>query len=467
MIITRHNCEAFFLDYYEKNLSPVEVAEVLFFLEENPDLKELFESYKSIFLKYEKVNFPNKEALKKKYNSEEIEAILSSEITHNNCEQFFIAHAEELLSLPQKEKLKQFLLQFPGRVKEFELLQQCKLSPDMISFEGKEALKKAFITNENREEYFIRSLEKELNGGEEEALKLFLQKNPELKKELDLFSKTRLPADKIAFDGKASLKKKEHKPVFVSILSNRSTYYAAAAVVLLLVGMFFFFRNNNNTETYFANQTNTPNKTRVNANDGNNKKANHESGQKTALQQNIFKKQKATSDPKHNFVKEGRPTLNKNNFQKEGANIQPFIFEDTENPLAEKDPEAPQLLIEEMVAVKIKNEIKPSEIKTNQVASVAANAKADDAYQTFGSFAIKKLKKALKINNANSCEAADKLSLWDLAMAAKSRVQSVIGTKAVDVNKVCDGKGDKVEYVFAAGNFEISKSASKQNRAGE
>ena len=65
MNITRHNCESFFLDYYEKNLSPVEVAEVLFFLEENPELKEVFESYEAICLEHEKVNFPDKEALKK------------------------------------------------------------------------------------------------------------------------------------------------------------------------------------------------------------------------------------------------------------------------------------------------------------------------------------------------------------------------------------------------------------------
>ena len=46
-------------------------------------------------------------------------------------------------------------------------------------------------------------------------------------------------------------------------------------------------------------------------------------------------------------------------------------------------------------------------------------------------------------------------------MAAKNGVQKVMGTKAVDVNKICDGTGDKVEYVFVAGNFAISKSMSK------
>src|ERR1017187_4140616 len=113
MNIDRYNCEAAFLDYYEKNLSPVEVAEVLFFLEDNSDLKPLFESYKAIYLEHERIKFPSKNSLKKKFSSEEIEKILSSAITKTNCEQFFVASAEGLLSAGQKEKLNLFLFQNP------------------------------------------------------------------------------------------------------------------------------------------------------------------------------------------------------------------------------------------------------------------------------------------------------------------------------------------------------------------
>ncbi len=66
MKIDKHNCEAVFLDYYEKNLSPMEVAEMLFFLEENPEMKKVFENYEAIVLEHEKINFPDKESIKKK-----------------------------------------------------------------------------------------------------------------------------------------------------------------------------------------------------------------------------------------------------------------------------------------------------------------------------------------------------------------------------------------------------------------
>lgn len=243
MSITQHNCESFFLDYYEKNLSPVEVAEVLFFLEENPDLKEVFESYEAIVLEHEKVNFPNKEAIKKKYSAEEISAILSSDITRTNCEQFFIANAEGVLSSEQKENLNFFLLQYPELKKEHDLFLQCKLSPEKILFEGKESMKRELITDQNREEYFVRAIENDLNLSEQKSLNQFLAKNPEFKKELELFSKTILPVETISFEVNASLKKRERKPIFVSIFTQHTAYYAAAAAILLLVGLFFFFKN--------------------------------------------------------------------------------------------------------------------------------------------------------------------------------------------------------------------------------
>ena len=57
MTIDRHNCEAFFLDYHEGNLSTVQAGEVLLFLEENPDLKNTFEEYENISLEQERIFF--------------------------------------------------------------------------------------------------------------------------------------------------------------------------------------------------------------------------------------------------------------------------------------------------------------------------------------------------------------------------------------------------------------------------
>ncbi len=92
----------------------------------------------------------------------------------------------------------------------------------------------------------------------------------------------------------------------------------------------------------------------------------------------------------------------------------------------------------------------------------AISKKTDkDEYQTIASIVNKKIRAALGIKKSTECETSDRIGLWDLAMAAKNEVQKLTGTKTLDVKKICDGANGKVEYVFAAGNFEISKSTSR------
>lgn len=470
MNINRHNCEAVFLDYYEKNLSPVEVAEVLFFLEENPGFKELFESYEAVFLEHEKINFPDKEALKKKYNRKELEVILASGITCNNCEQFFIANAEGILAPSQKEKLHLFLLQYPELQKEARLFEQCRLSPGSVVFEGKAALKKKAITKENREEYFIRAVENDLNASEQKEVIQFLAEHSEFKKEFELFSKTILPTEAILFDDKSSLRKKSRKPVIISIFYQRVTYYAAAAAILLLAGLFFILRKDASDKQLLADKTipaaigpsapPTVNVHRENATPSLKKNTETIVPQIKKEVTNHF--QSPTSGSQHIAIKKKTTTVSQQESKEEAKELQPIIVEDSEALIAKEETKSPMMTEENTIAKKQQErENTEQELKTNQeIALVAAN-KSKEEYQTLGSFARKKLKSALGIKNASACEAEDKLGWWDLAMAAKNGLQNLMGTKAIEVNKVCGGDGNKVEYVFAAGNFEIIKSASR------
>jgi hypothetical protein len=474
MNITRHNCEAAFLDYYEKNLSPVEVAEVLFFLEENADLKEVFESYEVICLEQERISYPDKNAIKKKYSREEIEAILSSDITTTNCEQFFIADAEGILTAFQKKKLNLFLLQYPERKKEAELFLQCRLPAEKITFEGKESLKKELITQENREEYFIRSIENDLNVAEQRALSAFLSRHPEFKHELDLFSKTIVTAEVISFENKSSLKKRDRKPVLVPLFTRRNTYYAAAAAILLLAGVFFILRNNNGPAQQVLADKNSPAKNEA-ATPSDNMVAPERESNAPVINDQPVTNQAPTSNQSIKAPSEQRATnhmtpathikeslaSNQPESPKQKINFQPILVDDNDHLMADKEKETPALMEPEVITVQ-KEELKDN--KASTPANVMASAPAknrEDEYQTISSFAKKKIKATLGIQNANPCEAEDELSMWDLAMVAKQGVQRMIGTKAVDVNKACDGTGDKVEYVFTAGNFEISRSTSK------
>jgi hypothetical protein len=66
MNINRENYEAYLLDYFEKELDPATVAELMLFLELNPDLKADFEEFENISLVPDtNIGFPTNTALKK------------------------------------------------------------------------------------------------------------------------------------------------------------------------------------------------------------------------------------------------------------------------------------------------------------------------------------------------------------------------------------------------------------------
>lgn len=70
MEIDRYNYEVFFIDYFDHVLNPQEVAELLIFLEENPDIKEEFENFEHIVIPYDSdIVFPLKNNLKRTNNA--------------------------------------------------------------------------------------------------------------------------------------------------------------------------------------------------------------------------------------------------------------------------------------------------------------------------------------------------------------------------------------------------------------
>ncbi len=70
MEINKNNYEAFFLDYYDGNLPAEQVAVLLLFVEQHPELKEEFESFENITLEdLPSIGFDNKSSLKKEINS--------------------------------------------------------------------------------------------------------------------------------------------------------------------------------------------------------------------------------------------------------------------------------------------------------------------------------------------------------------------------------------------------------------
>lgn len=134
--ITPYNCEAFFLDYHEGNLSLEDTAALFAFLSENPEWNTVFEEFAPVGIDPEPLRFPEKE-LMKHYGPDEIPVI-----TRENCAHFMIAAHEGDLSELQLDALKTFMAANPATETDFRLYGLARLHPDAVEFKEKKGLKK-------------------------------------------------------------------------------------------------------------------------------------------------------------------------------------------------------------------------------------------------------------------------------------------------------------------------------------
>jgi hypothetical protein len=139
MEINRGNYEAYFLDYFENRLEPQRVAELMVFLQENPDLNDAFESYDPLILEPEPIPFAMKEGLKKQNYTP------AGEIDAFNYDHWMVADLEGDLTEDQKKELHVFLFQNPNARLEYALYKKTKLTPGPEVFENKDDLKKSTL----------------------------------------------------------------------------------------------------------------------------------------------------------------------------------------------------------------------------------------------------------------------------------------------------------------------------------
>ena len=234
MNINKNNYEAFFLDYHEGNLSPQQVADLLLFVEQHPELREEFESFENVTLDdLSTISFDLKSSLKK-------------EITLENREEYFIRSIENTLTPAEKNLLEAFIKQHPQFLKELELFQKTIVPADTtIVFENKEALQKS-----TADDLLIASMEGLLTKQESIFLNQQLAVDAEMQHHYSLYKQTKLVADTtIVFENKEELKREERKIIPFYF------YVAAAASIALLIGMFFLY-NSTTQEQTFADKTN-------------------------------------------------------------------------------------------------------------------------------------------------------------------------------------------------------------------
>lgn len=123
--INKNNYEAFLLDYVEQNLSPEMVAELMLFLEQNPDLKaELDEYENTLFAQIPVATFEHK-----------------ADIKQAAIEELMIAELEGLNNAKESAELKQAIKENVLYASLFANYQKTILVPEQIVYADKNSLK--------------------------------------------------------------------------------------------------------------------------------------------------------------------------------------------------------------------------------------------------------------------------------------------------------------------------------------
>lgn len=231
--ITTDNYEAFLLDYMEGQLDEARVEELKAFAMNHPELEIDLNDLELPVLSEEPMSFDLKGSLKKTDPAENAELLFD--------------YLENNLPVAEREALEAKLLTDKTLSIEFHLLKKTVLSVDAVEvFQNKSTLYKTendLLLKDQVLSYF----EGQFTGTEKIAFEARLKTEPNLQKELGLYSKTKLSADAaIIYPDKEELKKEAR---VIALFSIRNVA-AIAAALLLLVGLFVVFNSLNNDQPH-------------------------------------------------------------------------------------------------------------------------------------------------------------------------------------------------------------------------
>ena len=166
-------------------------------------------------------------------------------ITRDNYESFFIDYIEGNLHESMIDQFLDFLNQNPDLKEELHLFEEINLPGEHVVFQEKQQLhKNASDENRRLENTVVAYLEDDLDADENKAFENYLAAHPELKKEYDLFAKTRLTPDSgIKYPEKRKLYRKSGATIVMNWVAR------AAAVLVLIWGINSVIQTQNTQES--------------------------------------------------------------------------------------------------------------------------------------------------------------------------------------------------------------------------
>jgi hypothetical protein len=436
MIINKNNYEAYFLDYHEGNLTPQEVADLLLFVEQHPELKEEFESFENVKLEdYSIPVFENKAFLKK-------------EITSKNIDDYIIKEVEGVIAPAEKALLYNYIKQHPHLSDDLELFRKTKLSADSsLVFENKARLKEipfVFASKEpsNIDELMIASIEGILSAQEQLLFQLQLQTDASLASEFELYKRTKLIADSaVVYADKDELKRTSKKAIPLYY------YVSAAAAILLLFGLFSIF-NNESVEPKYARK-NTSEITPI----ANNSK--DVVSDDIDLNQEKDAVEEKNTDPI--VLKRNTVPKKQNDSQNESVIVPSKLENQLENPIANNVTVLPETEQKNNQKQSIDNSLA---FKNTTALALTESPKSTD-YMSLKEMAVAKIKEKTLDETVLDTQKKNgkmkKMSGWDLAQIVAKGISKITG-KDVNVEPTYNDAGDVVAYALNAGKLSFSKA---------
>lgn len=353
-------------------------------------------------------------------------------IDRSNYETFFLDFHEGNLSEGLTRELFSFLDSNPDLKEEFESFEMIAVSPSDEKFFDKNNLKKDTITSSNYKIWFVGYIENDLTSEQKKEVEQFVERNPSLKPELEIFKQTKLvPDHQIIFEDKKQLKR-GGKVILFTPQFNR---IAVAASIALLLLTYFFFRNTimkNVAHREVPKSEIRREKSPVLSDQKSfTDRATEEETKKEEKQLNRLAERKNTIEKINHAVKQETPVkeikTNEPLFTQLDATVQ-------SNAMEKEDSSGNLLAVN-----KIHEPFKPTSSELSQVFS-------DDELKELG------VKKDIQQNK--------KASLWDLASKGANELSKVTGTD-ISLKKKSDEIEDTKTYALAIGGFSVSHTSGK------
>jgi hypothetical protein len=349
-------------------------------------------------------------------------------INRSNYETYFLDFHEGNLSEALTRELFSFLDSNPDLKEEFESFEIVSVIPSSKKFFDKDRLKKDTITQYNYKTWFVAYIENDLTTEQQNEVEQFLQKNPSLKPELEIFKQTKLvPDHKIIFENKKQLK---HGGKIIPLTPQVYRIAVAASVVLLLI-TYFLLRNNNMKDV--AHREIPKSEIRKENSALPPEKKSHAD----KLNKNEMKKHEHINEGKNRIEKVNQEP--KKNTVQENKTDEPLLTNKEEpvhqNSMEKKDS-SENLLAENKIG---KQPFKPNGAQLSKVFS-------DDELKELGI--------------TSNVQQKEKAGLWDIASKSVNEISKVTGTQ-ISLKKNTDEIEDTKTYALALGKFSVSHTSGK------